>query len=223
MREILLTEPHRDIADLILTDPPFGLGETAEIEFAGRGNMSRSAGDWDNFDKVEASVIFAIWAGTFRRIIKPDGSLYCFVADMYLGNMVAALGRAGFLIREILVWKKTNPPPSVRKRNRRSDVEYIIYATAGEDFTLNWTGQERMVKGLLFPICGGNERLDHPTQKPIALLKEYIEVSTNEGDLVVDPFAGVGSTGVAARDLGRRYLLIERDDYYFRQARIRLQ
>ncbi len=80
-----------------------------------------------------------------------------------------------------------------------------------------------MKKDLTYPICGGNERLDHPAQKPIRLIKHLIEVSSHPGDLVLDPFAGVGTTGAAAAELGRRYYLIERDDYYYKQSCTRLQ
>ena len=218
VEQILDMKP--EIADLILTDPPFGLGDTANIEFRERANMSEAAGEWDDPTTIINNC--SAWAEMFRRAIKPTGSLYCFTADKFISEMYTELQRVGFIIRELLVWHKTNPPPSVRKSSYRSNVEYIIYATAGEDYTRNWLGQERMTKCRDFPICGGAERLAHPTQKPVKLLKEYIEMSTNPGDLVLDPFAGVGSTGVAAMELGRRYLLIERDDYYYAQACIRL-
>ncbi len=216
----VLKQMDREFADLILTDPPFGLGQTADIAFDNRENMSKPAGDWDDLDVARQ---FPMWAEVFRHAIKPDGSLYCFVADRYIAEMWSALAEQGFKMQGLHLWQKTNPPPSVRLRDYRSNVEYLIYATASDDYTLNWLGQDRMKKCRDFPICAGKERLDHPTQKPVRLLKEYIEASTNVGGLVLDPFAGVGSTGAAASELNRRYLLIERDDHYYRQTCIRLQ
>ena len=216
----VLAQMDRGFADLILTDPPYGRGESADIGFDVRENMSKTAGQWDSPAVVSE---FGEWARLLRRSLKPDGSLYCFVFDRYIGEMRKALEGQGFDVHGPLIWKKTNPPPSVRKRSYRSNYECLLYARAGEKFTFNWLGQDIMKKCLEFPICGGNERLDHPTQKPVNLLKVYIEVSSNEGDLVLDPFAGVGSTAMAAGELARRYLLIEKDEYYYKQACSRLR
>ena len=71
------------------------------------------------------------------------------------------------------------------------------------------------------PICMGSERLKkpkHPTQKPLKVLRKLIEVASNKGDVVLDPFMGVGSTGVACKELGRRFIRIEVDKDYFEAA-----
>jgi site-specific DNA-methyltransferase (adenine-specific)/modification methylase len=75
------------------------------------------------------------------------------------------------------------------------------------------------------PICGGNERVKdpvHPTQKPLRVLRRLIELASGPGDLVLDPFTGVGSTGVAAVELGRRFVGIEIDPAYAEAARRRI-
>ncbi len=217
----ILTRCNESFADLILTDPPYGLGENSDIEFRERANMSRSAGDWD---AQEVTVpMFDTWAGLFQRAIKPGGSLYCFVADQYIGEMQAALREHDFEVRNLLVWTKPNPPPSVRKSAWRSSVEFIIYATMGTRSVFNFLGQTEMKKHLEYTVCAGNERLDHPCQKPVRLIKHLMQVSSNEGDTVLDPFAGVGTTGAAAMESKRLYYLIERDDYYYKQAYIRIQ
>jgi site-specific DNA-methyltransferase (adenine-specific)/modification methylase len=75
------------------------------------------------------------------------------------------------------------------------------------------------------PICGGNERVKdpvHPTQKPLRVLRQLIEWGSNEGDLVLDPFMGVGSTGVAAAELGRRFVGIDLEPAYLEAARRRI-
>jgi len=219
MEEVLVNLSPR-LANLIVTDPPYGLGQTAEIALPGREAMSKSAGEWDDPDVVKQ---FPFWADAFWFSLHPEGSIYCFVCDRYIVQMWAALEKRGFTMRGLLIWRKTDPPPSVRKSAYRSDVEYIIYATAGKTFTFNFLGQARMRKSREFGICRGKERLDHPTQKPVALLREYIEASSNPKDLVLDPFAGVGSTGAAAAELGRRYILVERSEYNYKQACLRLQ
>ena len=89
----------------------------------------------------------------------------------------------------------------------------------------NFTNQREMHNFIESPICMGKERLTkpkHPTQKPLKVLKKLIELGTNEGSLVLDPFAGVGSTGVAALELGRRFIGIEMDEEYHRASCERL-
>ena len=76
------------------------------------------------------------------------------------------------------------------------------------------------------PICSGNERVKdpvHPTQKPLRVLRRLIELASAPGDLVLDPFMGVGSTGVAAIELGRRFVGIELDERYVEAARHRIE
>lgn len=205
--------------DLIITDPPYGLGSTADIEFLQRENMSKPAGSWDE-EITEAHI--QQWSEVFAGVMTPEGSLYVFTCDFFIGTWWDALLGAGFTVRDVLVWVKTNPAPSVRKRTLVSSVEYIIFATAGDRYTVNWLGHSSMMKHIIHPICGGAERLDHPTQKPVGVLKRFIEISSNPSDLVLDPFAGVGSTGAAARELGRQYILVEAHGYYFKQAYTRL-
>ena len=72
------------------------------------------------------------------------------------------------------------------------------------------------------PICMGNERLDHPTQKPLRVMENLIRIASNPDDVVLDPFAGMGSTGVAALNLGRRFIGVEANPTYAEAARNRL-
>jgi site-specific DNA-methyltransferase (adenine-specific)/modification methylase len=219
--------------DLVLTDPPYGLGDNAQIEFApvGRGKkqapkrepLSRTAGEWDKFN-AEADVHpqFRSWINLIVRTMKPAASLYIFVADKYIGQMWNALEHAGLTVRNLLVWQKLNPPPMVRKKHWGWASEHILFATLGDKYTFNWGAHHEMHNIVQCPICGGTERLDHPTQKPVRLLRRFVEVSSNPGGTVMDPFAGVGSTGQAARELGRQYVCIEADEKYYRRACRRL-
>lgn len=205
--------------DLIVTDPPYGLGQTAEIRFKQREDMSAPAGGWD-----EANVIalYDVWLPLLKRVLKPTGSLYMFFDSWYISFVREKLIEHGFTPKNAMVWSKTNPPPSVRQRNWMSCCEFLYFATAGGGYTFNWQGHNQMLEYLEYPICGGSERLDHPCQKPVALLKRFIVVSSDPGDVVLDPFAGVGSTGAAARELGRRYIMVEENEYYYKQACSRL-
>lgn len=202
---------------LLLTDPPYGLGETSRIGFAQREDMNVPRGEWD------ASVDFESWIRLLRRPLKDDASLYIFVQDKKIAALWTALAVNSLIPRKLLVWHKSDPQPHVRHSGYPQNSEYIIYATVGDAYTFNWLDDARMDDVLSFPTCKGNERVDHPTQKPLALLRFLIRVSSNKGHLVLDPFAGVGSTGVAAKELDRSYILIEKETYYHGQARFRLR
>ena len=91
--------------------------------------------------------------------------------------------------------------------------------------TWNFGNQREMHNFFEGPICMGAERLKdpkHPTQKPVKMLKHLIGIATNKGDIVLDPFMGVGSTGVAAIEMGRKFIGIELDEAYFHAAEQRL-
>lgn len=203
--------------DLIVTDPPYGLGETSDIKFSERADMSVSKGDWDR------TTSYAEWVSHFSRVLKADASIYVFVSNTQIGNLWAALSLGGFKVRNLITWHKTNPAPSVRKRCFGHACEYILFATVGGEYTFNWLGQNQMHDFAECPICQGKERLGHPTQKPIRLLRHFIEISSNRGDTVLDPFAGVGSAGAAAAELERGYILIEEDEIWYKKTCIRLQ
>jgi site-specific DNA-methyltransferase (adenine-specific)/modification methylase len=91
--------------------------------------------------------------------------------------------------------------------------------------TWNFSKQNEMHNFIESPICMGSERLKepkHPTQKPLAVLKQIIKIASNENDIVLDMFMGVASTGVAARDLNRRFIGIEIDDTYYEACEKRM-
>ena len=75
---------------------------------------------------------------------------------------------------------------------------------------------------IFLPVCNGNERTEHPTQKPLKAIYPFIRYFTNKNDLILDPFAGSGTTAVAARNLGRRFIVIEREPRYVEIIRTRL-
>ena len=214
MNDIMLEVPKHSV-DLILADPPYGLGETADIQFDHREDMSVPKGEWDHETNYKQ------WLQHFRRVLKETASLYIFVPDSEIGNLWAELEAQGFIVRNLITWHKTNPAPSVRQRCFCHSCEYILFASVSDEYTFNWQGQNETHNFIEMPICQGDERLEHPTQKPVALMEWLVNISSNVGDFVVDPFAGVGSTGVAAHNLNREFLLMEVDNEFCRQACLR--
>lgn len=129
-----------------------------------------------------------------------------------------------FALASGILTHNTNPPPKLRRAGFLNSCELIICAW-NRGHTWHFTRQRDMHNFIESPICMGKERVKHPvhpTQKPIKVLSRLIELATNAGDLVFDPFMGVGSTAIAALQLDRRFTGIEIDPLYFAAAEQRI-
>lgn len=206
--------------DLILTDPPYNLSSysTGNMKFSWRKEINNDLAEWDR-------VVFepAVLVDEFLRILKPTGNIFAFCSYNLLGKWHEAFDPV-FDTFQYLVWHKTNPVPKVRRAGFLNSCELIV-CMWNKGHTWNFAAQKEMHNFIESPICMGRERVKdphHPTQKPVRVLKHIIKIASNPGDLVFDPFMGVGSTGVAALELERRFLGFEIDEKYFQAARERL-
>lgn len=211
--------PDRSV-DLILTDPPYNLGlySTGNIKMSWRKDFNNDVAEWDTttFNPAE-------WLADFTRILKPTGTIFAFTSYNLLGAWHQTFDPA-FDTFQFMVWHKTNPPPKLRRAGFLNSCELIICAW-NKGHTWNFTHQKEMHNFIESPICMGKERVKnpvHPTQKPVKILSHLIKLATNPGDTVFDPFMGVGSSGVAALRLNRRFTGIEIDPTYFQAAEQRI-
>ena len=182
--------------DLICTDPPYNLGgySTGNIDMSWRKSFNNDVAEWDQlaFEPSE-------WLAEFRRVLKPTGTLFAFTSYNLLGRWHEVFDPA-FDTFQFVVWHKTNPPPKLRRAGFLNSCELIV-ACWDKGHTWNFGRQRDMHNFIEAPICAGRERVKdpvHPTQKPLRVLRQLIEWGSRPGDLVLDPFMGVGSTGVAA-------------------------
>lgn len=210
-REIIKRIPDSSI-DFILTDPPYNLGQhsTGNIPLPGRSAMNNDVAEWDMIDFNPEE-----WADEFIRILKPTGNLFIFTSYNQLGRWYNCLDHR-FDTSNFMIWHKTNPAPKIFKAGFLNSCE-MIFTCWNKKHTWNFISQAEMHNFLESPICMRPERLSnpkHPAQKPISILRKMIEIATNEGDIIFDPFMGVGSTGVAAMQLGRRFIGVEIDKEY---------
>lgn len=206
--------------DLILTDPPYNLTpySTGNIKLPWRKEIKNELADWDKniFDPAD-------WVKEFVRILKPTGNIFAFTSYNLLGRWHSIFDHQ-FDTFQFMVWHKTNPVPKVYRAGFLNSCELII-CMWNKGHTWHFSSQKEMHNFIETPICMGTERIKnpmHPTQKPVKVLKHIIKIASNPGDLVFDPFMGVGSTGVAALEMDRRFLGIEIDENYFKSAEKRL-
>jgi site-specific DNA-methyltransferase (adenine-specific)/modification methylase len=210
-----------DCVDVLLTDPPYNLSKysTGNIEMTWRSAFNNDIAAWDQetFDP-------AAWANEFSRILKPTGNLFAFTSYNLLGAWHAAFDPL-FDTFQFMVWHKTNPAPKLYKAGFLNSCELIVCAW-NKGHVWNFGRQNEMHNFIEAPICMGRERVrepKHPTQKPVRVLEHILRIASNAGDLVFDPFMGVGSTGVAAVNLDRRFLGFEKEPDYVEASRLRLE
>ncbi len=192
--------PDRSV-DLVLTDPPYGNRETY-----GRAKRAILG---DEHPLVALSAIAACY-----RVLKLNRVCLCFINMRQLPFVEGFIARyTNFKIRDVVVWDKRD---MALGRGFRKRYELILVLEKGRP-----TYTSRSLANVL--VSKRIPRPTHPHEKPVDLLKTLIEHATTPGDLVLDPFMGSGSTGVAAWELGRRFIGIELDATYFDLARRRLQ
>lgn len=206
--------------DFILTDPPYNLSKhsTGNIPLSKR-EINNDIAKWDlvEFNPEE-------WVNDFIRILKPTGILFIFTSYNQIGRWYNLLDHK-FDTSNFMVWHKTNPVPKIFKAGFLNSCE-MIFTCWNKKHTWNFISQAEMHNFIESPICMRPERLSspkHPTQKPISILKKMIKIATNKNDIVFDPFMGVGSTGVAALELDRRFIGVEINKEYFEASKKRIE
>lgn len=226
-------------ADLVFADPPYNLQLGGELLRPDHSRVDGVEDDWDKFsDFAHYDTFTRDWLAAARRVLKPDGALWVIGAYHNIFRVGAILQDLGFWILNDVVWVKTNPMPNFRGARLANAHETLIWAAPSKDAkpTFNYQALKaanddlQMRSDWVIPICSGGERLKdaagkkvHPTQKPEALLHRVLTMSTQPGDLVVDPFFGTGTTGAVAQRLGRRWIGIERETAYVAAAEARLR
>jgi len=208
--------------DLVVTDPPYNIAsDHALTRHGGRVMTTAEAwGAWDQYEDQEYRQLLADLFRELHRVLRTGGQVYCWIGSRYISVAIAAAEQAGFRYRAKLVAVKARPQPSWTKGNFRSAYEECLYFSKGRPWPFHFQGQWRMKNVLLLPY--EPKQSDHPTEKRPAMIAPLIRISSNPGDLVLDPFLGSGTTAVVARELGRDYLGIERDAQYLAMARQRL-
>jgi modification methylase len=224
--------------DLVFADPPYNLQLERELLRPNNTVVDGVDDAWDKFSSFADYDRFTrAWLGQCRRVLRSDGAIWVIGSYHNIFRLGVALQDLGFWIQNDVIWRKTNPMPNFRGKRFTNAHETLIWAgrDAKSRVTFNYEAMKalnddiQMRSDWLFPICSGPERLKdgegrkaHPTQKPEALLSRILLATSNPGDLVLDPFFGTGTTGAAARRLGRRWLGIERDADYAEAARRRI-
>lgn len=207
--------------DVILTDPPYNIAKysTGNISLPGRSEINNNLGEWDLRETNPKDYV-----SEFKRIIKPAGNIFIFATYSTIGKWHDVFDKE-FSTFQYFVWHKTNPMPKIYKNGFLNSCEMIV-CLWNKGHKWNFKKQTEMHNHFECPVCMGKERLKdpvHPAQKPLKLLRHILEISSDSGDRVFDPFMGVGSTGVACAEMGREFIGCEIDPKFFNAAKKRLE
>jgi modification methylase len=225
--------------DLVFADPPYNLQLGGGLTRPDQSVVDGVDDEWDKFDDFASYDAFTrAWLSEARRVLKPNGAIWVIGSYHNIFRLGAAMQDMGFWVLNDIVWRKTNPMPNFKGTRFTNAHETLIWAARSKEtkYTFHYDALKMLNDDLqmrsdwTLPICTGGERLKdsegkklHSTQKPEALLHRVLLATTKPGDLVLDPFFGTGTTGAAAKRLGRKFVGIEREAAYADGARKRIQ
>ncbi|HEY6107122.1 MAG TPA: DNA methyltransferase [Anaeromyxobacteraceae bacterium] len=247
--ELLEKLPPRSV-DLIFADPPYHLSNGGSTCQSGR-RVRVNKGGWDASRGVAEDHAFQReWLGACRRVLKPSGTIWVSGTQHVIFSVGYAMQELGYHLLNTVTWYKPNASPNLSCRFFTHSTELLLWASpmklkplahrfdyremkalnGGKQMRDLWSIAERPEPDgaqvvWAIPTPGLREKAHgrHPTQKPLALLERLLAASAAPGDLVLDPFAGSGTTGVAALRAGCRFLGLEREGAYLDLAARRLR
>jgi modification methylase len=234
-RAVLADLPPASV-DLIFADPPYYLQLQKELRRPNDTVVEGVDDDWDQFASFQEYDRFTRdWLAACQRVLKPTGTLWVIGSYHNIYRVGTALQDLGFWVLNSVIWEKTNPTPQFRGVRFCNAHEELIWAARSQrdskGYLFNYhdlkadNGGKQMRSVWRFSLCTGDERLKagddrklHSTQKPISLVDRIVRACSRPGDLVLDPFAGTGTTAEAALRHDRRYFLVERERHYIEKG-----
>ena len=229
--------------DLVYADPPYNLSgkDLNLVNNKTGGPFYKMNEKWDTFKYEDYLMFTENWISKTHDVLKPNSRLYVSCTYHNIGEVVVIAKNLGFKLNNIITWYKTNAMPSITRRTFTHSTEYVCWFVKGSGWKFNYEkikefnphktkdGEPKQMRDFLdfieMPIVQGDERIKspngralHPTQKPEKLLELIILASSDENDVVLDPFFGTGTTGVVASQLKRNWIGIEKNEIYLEIA-----
>jgi len=219
--------------DMIFVDPPYflQLSNKKLNRWAVKTKVESVSDPWDKFSSFQEydDFIIALFS-ELQRIMKPTATIWTIATYHSVFRIGKIMQDLGYWILNDVIWVKTNPMPNwlgVRFTNATETLIWAVKDKHSKGYTFNKDYAKSFGIGKvganvwMLPICSGKERLKdddnkklHSTQKPVELLRRIILTSTKEGDLILDPMAGTGTTGYVANMLKRNFIMIESNPVY---------
>lgn len=227
--------------DMIFADPPYNLSNGGFTCYAGR-RVSVNKGKWDRSNGFEKDFNFySNWIKACRRVLKPNGTIWISGTYHSIYQAGCILQQNGYHILNDIVWYKPNASPNLSGRYFTASHETLIWARKdkkakhtfnyrlmreGEwqkDFLKKPNKQMRSVWAINTPAPWEKKFGKHPTQKPYELLKRVVLASTHKDAVILDPFTGSSTTGLAAIKFGRKFIGVDTEKSYLELSKKRFK
>lgn len=229
----ILNQARENSVDMIFADPPYFLSNGGITCHAGK-MVSVNKGKWDKSRGVKENHQFTLdWLKACQRVLKPDGTIWVSGTTHIIYTVGFAMQELGYKILNDIIWYKRNAPPNLSCRYFTHSTEIVLWAAKNQkskhyfDYQLmkkfNNGKQMRNLWQISAPPAEEKKFGKHPTQKPVELLTRIILASTKENDLVMDPFCGSSTTGVASILLNRKYVGIDFEEEYLHLSKKRME
>lgn len=229
----ILDKARENSVDMIFADPPYFLSNGGITCHAGK-MVSVNKGKWDESKGVKANHEFTVkWLKGCQRVLKPNGTIWVSGTTHIIYSIGFAMQELGYKILNDIIWYKRNAPPNLSCKYFTHSTEIVLWAAKNvkSKHLFNYHEMKRMNQGKQMrnvweiPAPSPEEKKfgKHPTQKPVELLKRIILSSTKEGSLILDPFCGSSTTGVASILLKRKYVGIDMEQEYLELSQKRLK
>jgi DNA modification methylase len=216
--DILPTIKSKSI-DLIITDPPYNISKESNFSKGLIPRFNTITHDFGEWDKDELALDFLF--SEYKRILKNGGTLITFYDAWKANELREVADKYKLKQPRVCQWVKNNPVPINSSNNYLSNAVEFFYTFVKKGKPTFNSNYDNGIYN--YTICHGKERTEHPTQKPLSLIKALIEKHSNKGDLILDPFAGSGTIGVACKKLNRNYILIEKEEIYYNISQERIK
>lgn len=224
--------------DLVFADPPYGLAKKKGLGWKYSKHITLQE-TWDIFSKDQFLEFNMKWITECMRVLKHGGSLWVCGSFHNIYQLGFILQHLDAKINNSIVWFKPNAQPNITCRMFTESTEHLIWAVKNHSktkWTFNYEDTKNRIEDSLnpkgkqtrnvwsIPLTPRKEKWagEHPTQKPQELLRRIIMSCTQEGDLVLDPFVGSGTTSIVAKFLNRRSIGIDNNKRYLDIAEKRL-
>lgn len=227
----LLKEMEDESVDMIFADPPYFLSNGG-ISCQSGEMVSVDKGDWDKEIDLTMDEFNLQFLSEAQRILTRNGTIWVSGTMHNIFSLGAQMNKLKFKILNNITWQKSNPAPNLSCRMFTHSTENIIWAKKNEKskqtfhyhLMKNENGGKQMKDVWTFSTTKQSEKKfgRHPTQKPLNLLTRIIKASTNEGDIILDPFLGSGTTALAAMKMGRKCIGIDLEVEFLNIAKQRI-
>jgi site-specific DNA-methyltransferase (adenine-specific) len=232
----VMEEMEEDSVDLIIADPPYNLSHGNDMNWEEK-QWNQVNENWDSFTVEDYFSFTENWIKESKGVLSNGGTIFVFGSYHNIGFVNVTFQRTGIQMLNEIIWYKRNAFPNIACSRLTASHENILWASVGDDYTFNyeqikeqkWSSdafdehntQVRTVWNI--PNNKEEKKWEHPTQKPRSVIDRLIIMASAEDDVILDPFAGSGTTLASAKSHGRDYIGIEKESEYVEMCRSRLE